>query len=202
MHEVELDRYLRGAFRRTAWSLALLFVALVCVGALFEAELLAAAQWTERAVGVAGLAGFVFIADSFTLPLPPDLALIVVANSARRNDWMWIVPLLGCVSAVGGVLGWWFGTRLSATRWVRRIKEQMERRQSALLTRYGGLAVAVGALTPVPFSVTCWTVGALGLPFRTFILPCCLRVPRFVAYYWVLANATRASAWLGSLFGG
>jgi membrane protein YqaA with SNARE-associated domain len=194
-----IEGYVKKAFRKAAWSLAVLFVVVVMVGAIFEQELMHAAEWTERTVGVAGLGAMVFLTDTFTLPFPPDLALLVVASSARRAEWYWIVPLLGCTSALGGCVGWWFGTKLSRVRWVSRINAHLQQKQSALFTRYGGLTVAIGSLTPVPFSVTCWAAGALGMPFRTFLPPCLLRIPRFIAYYLILAKAMSGSEWLNRL---
>jgi membrane protein YqaA with SNARE-associated domain len=194
-----IEEYVKKAFRKAAWSLAGLFVVVVVIGAVFERELMQVAEWTERSVGVAGLGAVVFLTDTFTLPFPPDLALLVVANSARRVDWYWIVPLLGCMSVLGGCLGWCIGTRLSRLSWVSRLNAALQQRQSALFARYGALTVAIGALTPVPFSVTCWAAGALGMPFRTFIAPCLLRIPRFVAYYLILAKALSGSEWLSRL---
>lgn len=201
VRELELEQYVRSAGRKALGALAALFVALAIAGTMFQQDLMQAAAWTERTIGVVGLGGFVFLADGFTLPLPPDLALIVVANSPRRADWFWIVPLLGSVSALAGSLGFFIGTQLSRSRWVLLLCAGLKRRHAAALSRYGSIAIAIAALTPVPFSITCWAAGALGMPFRTFIIPCLLRIPRFVVYYVVLANATHVSAWLGALLG-
>jgi membrane protein YqaA with SNARE-associated domain len=194
-----IEHYAKKAFRRAAWSLAALFVVVVMLGAVFEQELMRTAEWTERTVGIPGLGAMVLATDTFTLPFPPDLALLVIANSARRVDWYWVVPLLGCMSALGGCVGWWIGTKLSRLSGVRRISAQLQQKHSALFARYGSLMVAIGALTPVPFSVTCWAAGALNMPFRTFLPPCLLRIPRFVVYYLILAKAMSGSEWLNRL---
>jgi membrane protein YqaA with SNARE-associated domain len=59
-----------------------------------------------------------------------------------------------------------------------------------LIDRYGYWAVALGALTPIPFSITCWSAGMLRLGFGRFLLVALLRVPRFVGYYVVIAYSS------------
>lgn len=185
---------LRVAVRRTVWSLLGLFVLLATVGVAFESELQTAAERVEQTLGVPGLALLVFLADAFTLPIPPDLALVVVANSARSSDWLWIVLLLGSVSTLAGVVAYAVGKRLTRVAAIGRIRELVRGKHFAAVRRYGHLGVAAGAVTPIPFSITCYAAGALGLSFWAFCAVCALRIPRFFVYYWVLAYATRLSS--------
>ena len=52
----------------------------------------------------------------------------------------------------------------------------------ALVERYGVIALAATALTPLPFSLGCWAAGALKMPFSTFFAVALLRIPRVAGY--------------------
>jgi len=64
------------------------------------------------------------------------------------------------------------------------------------MKRFGPIAVAIGALTPFPYSVTTWTAGMFNMPFKRMILPTMLRIPRLWIYYWILDGAFK----IGELF--
>jgi membrane protein YqaA with SNARE-associated domain len=123
-----------------------------------------------------------FVSDSITSPLPPDVLLVIVAKTALAEHWLSVVGAMGLVSTLAGNLGWLIGhgaSRTIARDSLRRLREKHEQR----VHRYGSWAVALGALTPVPFSITCITAGALHVPFRSFWPMTLLRIPRFYIFY-------------------
>jgi membrane protein YqaA with SNARE-associated domain len=58
----------------------------------------------------------------------------------------------------------------------------------ALFKKYGLWAVLAGATTPMPFSVTCWTAGVLGVGFWPMVMACLFRIPRFYLYYGIVVT--------------
>ena len=48
---------------------------------------------------------------------------------------------------------------------------------------YGVWAIVLAALTPLPWSVTSWTAGALHMPWRHYLLGSLARAPRIILYY-------------------
>lgn len=183
----------KNLIRRALWSLGLAFALLIALGLAFGKRLEALAVRAEETLGLAGLVLTVFAADSFTLPVPPDVALLVVAHGPRSEAWYWVVPLLGAVSMCGGLLSYGIGSRLAALPSVTRLRRVLAGRHAALVRRYGWGAVALGAVTPLPFSITCYAAGALSLPLKGFVLACALRIPRFLLYYAVFASAAGIS---------
>ncbi len=184
------DADLRSYARR---NVALGFVVLVAlfgglglVGIRYARELEAMANAVAHALGVPGLALLIVAADAATAPVPPDLVLVVVAKSELSARWIVIVPLLGIVSAASGSLGYLVGIGLGRTRSARIQFERWRRSQDAVV-RWGRWGVALGALTPVPFSLTCWAAGMVHMRYRDFFWVTLLRVPRFVVYYWAIA---------------
>lgn len=187
--DADLDRAVRRSVFRLVVSIVALVLALGAAGLWLEAELFAAAQWVEVHVGLPGLAAIVFLADSITTPVPPDLALVVIAKSALRDEWWWIVPFLGLVSAAGGNVGFFLGAKLGGTRLAERMVGRFRRTHGALIARRGWIGVALGALTPLPFSLTCWFAGMVGMRHSAVAATCLLRVPRFVAFYLIVDHS-------------
>jgi membrane protein YqaA with SNARE-associated domain len=157
---------------------------------LYEQELLATTSWVAARLGPLGLAACVFIADAITSPFPPDLVLIVVAKSALAASSVWFVPVLGAVSAVAGNVGFLLGRKLGETRLGESFIGRFRTRHLPAVGRYGWIAIVIGALTPVPFSVTCWLAGMLRMRWATVAAVCLLRIPRFILYYWILSHST------------
>ena len=55
-----------------------------------------------------------------------------------------------------------------------------------VLDRYGMTAVAVAAITPLPYSIFCWAAGAGRLDFRAFFLVSQLRILRVAGYLYLI----------------
>ena len=78
------------------------------------------------------------------------------------------------------------GRYLSHTRWFQRIMERRGKEIYRLAKRYGVLAMAVGALGPIMYSLCCWAGGALDIRWRDFWLVTSLRIPRVAIYLWAI----------------
>lgn len=185
----ELRAYVRRSLVNTAVGLVALLLVLGGIGVVYERELIAAATWVAAQLGIPGLGALVFVADALLSPLPPDVVLVVISKTLLASDWAWLVPLGGLVSAIAGCVGWLIGRALAVRgrglpRWLSN-----ERLNRALVARYGRWAVVLGALTPIPFSVTCWLAGVCRMPFGSFAPITLLRIPRFVVYYLLIAGA-------------
>lgn len=185
--EAELSQYIRRNLLKTALILLGLFVALSLIGAIFEEELLTLTQGIYHAIGAGGLLSLLFICDAIFSPIPPDVVLVVIANSDLRTSWTWLIPSIGVLSALAGNLGWWFGYRFSrfdwSTRWVARLREKYAKQ----VLKYDRWAVTLGAITPLPFSLICITSGALGMRWARLAPITLLRIPRFLLVYAVIA---------------
>jgi membrane protein YqaA with SNARE-associated domain len=191
-----LSAYVRNNIVKALVLIVLLLVGIGFASHRYQQELLTVTREVFEYLGLFGLSGLIFITDSFVSPFPPDLVLIVVAKSELAASWWWVVPGVGVVSVAAGHLGYYMGCWV---RGVRRLEGPVQRfsaRNARLVARYGSLGVALGALTPIPFSITCWTAGILQLPYRRFLWPCLLRLPRYLAYYLAIAHADTLTSWL------
>ena len=154
----------------------------VFVAGLFLREPLEAfANWVVAELGLVGVFAGVFITDAFTFPVPPDTYLfIAVASDAP------VAPILAvcCLASVlAGLVAYKIGPYVSSLPFLRPRLERFRPRGEQLFVRYGVWTVALAALTPVPFSITCWLAGTYRMPFQKFFLATFARVPRLLGYY-------------------
>ena len=186
----ELANYVRRNLISTLIALGAMAVGLGIFGKVFEEELLRSAEAVHHALGVWGLLGVVFMTDAVFSPVPPDVVLVVVANSKLHASWSSLLPAIGLTSALAGNVGWFIGSRGARIRWLAPWVARARQRHEKTLHRYDRWAVVLGAVTPLPFSVICITAGALGMKLRRLSPITLLRVPRFVVFYWVIVWST------------
>ena len=157
-------------------------VGAVALGGMFFREPLEAfANWVVTELGLLGVFVGVFLSDAFTVPIPPDTYLFVAVASEDP-----VAPILAAcclASVVAGSVAYVIGP------WVGRLPllaprlEHFRARGEQLFLRYGVWTVALAALTPIPFSITCWLAGIYKMPYRPFFIATFARIPRLVGYF-------------------
>ncbi len=145
---------------------------------IFKSEVKIFAQNLFKHYGFLGLAGFVIIMDTFIQPISPDL---IIAGSTLGGANLVFAALIGGVSSlIAGVIGYNIGKRLIGKRKKSSYSSNNLLKGKILFRKYGIWAVAIGALSPVPYSAICWSAGAYGMLFRKFLITSfCTRIPRF-----------------------
>lgn len=151
---------------------------------------------SEAFVARFGLGG-VFVAtlftDTFMLTHEP---VLFVGFAGGLGFWP-VMAAASAASVLAGPLGWFLGGRLAGWLWLQRVFERY--RISAFLRRYGFWAVAVAAITPVPFSACTWASGAAKVPLGTVTLGSLFRIPKVAFYFglivitWQTASQTRGT---------
>ena len=154
------------------------------LGLIFRQPILDASGAFVEVLGGPGIALGFFIPDAFAFPLPHE-AFSTLGLFGGMPFWI-VVAWASVGSLAGGSVGWVIGVRLSHTRWFRRIMAGRGAEANQLVGRYGKIAVAIGAVSPLPYSVCCWAAGALGMRFRPFFLVSLLRIPRVAFYLWLV----------------
>lgn len=171
------------------FALGAFIVVMGVLGYAFEGELAAIANWVVDRIGFAGLALILMVTDTLVTPFPPDILLVVVAKSPLAEDWPVYVGILGMVSVTAGMTGFGIGRWLGHFEWSKKLFGQFKEDHEAFIRRYGFWAVAIGSVTPLPYSVTCWSAGVLGVP-GTHVLAAAVmfRIPRIFSVYWLLST--------------
>lgn len=143
--------------------------------------------WSKSFIGMTGLWGVALgfmLPDAFTLPIPPDTFLL--AGYMGGLDFLPVAISASIGSIAGGTLGFLMIRQFSEKAWVQtKLGSKLEWGKK-FMSRYGSTALAVAALTPLPYSVICWACGATGMRIRTFLSVSLLRIPRVFAYLWFI----------------
>lgn len=114
-------------------------------------------QWLEEATrvlaqfGASGLVITAFAEASF-FPIPPDVILIPLCL-LRPGLGFWYALLTTVSSSLGGLFGTFIGLRFGRPLLRRFASPERIAQVEELFNRYGGWAVALAALTPIPYKV-------------------------------------------------
>lgn len=200
LEDPELKQIFRKHFWRGLVFLVILALIIFLLALSFEPQIRSVANWLAEHFGFWGLALTVFISDMIISPLPPDAALFFIGQSSMHTQWFIWVPLLGAVSSAAGIGGWMIGRWLQHLKFFRKIVATFSREHRGSIKRFGFWMVVIGALTPLPFSLTCWLSGIFKLPLKTFFIAALARVPRFVIYYWAIFYSNEIGRLLRQLF--
>jgi undecaprenyl-diphosphatase len=117
--------------------------------------------------GVAGLFILSFVEASF-FPLPPYLLLVPM--TLANPQFGLIYALVGTIGSVlGGVFGYAIGFRIGRPILTHLIKPDQPKKLEPLFIRYGGWAIAIGGLTPIPYKIFAITAGVFRMGIFTFL---------------------------------
>ncbi len=159
----------------------LLFAVLVIgLGATFWEPLHALSREFVTHFGGPGIFLGFFIADGFSMPVPVDA--LNTFGLLGGMSFFEVVVWAGSGSLIGGVVGYFVGGWIRKFSWFKRFYGKRAAYIDRLVERYGAQALALTALTPLPFSFGCWACGALKMRFSLFFLVSLLRIPRVAGY--------------------
>ncbi len=135
--------------------------------------------WVISHLGFSGLALFVLVTDMFIVPMSVDIIFPFVL------EWnpVLLLTTMSLASAAGGIGGYWIGRLLGHLKIIKAITARFSSDGERLINIYGGWAVVIAGLTPIPFSTVCWLAGMLKVNFYYFMLATLSRIPRMIIYY-------------------
>ena len=169
------------------------------LGWLFHEPAIELGRWFVGNFGGPGIAIGFFFPDAFTVPIPND-AFTAIGLFGGMN-FMEVVFWGSVGSLAGGSTGWAIGRYLLARS--KRLQDFIERRGGeqirAQLIRGGRYFLAIAAVSPIPYSVTCWGTGATKMPYWEFFLISLLRIPRIAGVLWLVQQGfmgvTNVTGW-------
>lgn len=176
--DADLDT--RGLLVRFTVGVLLLLGAFAVLGAVLREPVEQAARLWVDATGLVGMFGAIAVLDSVPTPIPPDL---FTGFAYLGGLEFWSISLAASLASVtGGTAAWAVARRFSTTDWFQRFIHGRGARPYALVKRYGTVALVLGAVSPLPFSLTCYAAGTLKMPYPRFFAVAMLRAPRILFY--------------------
>lgn len=166
---------------QTVVALGGVALALYLLGLFFKPQIEAIGHGFVARFGYVGVAVGTFIADAFSVPVPPH-AYMLAAIAGGASHVVTVVVVCASSLLAGGV-GYRMAGRLSELPFLRSRIAAARPRLDPLFQRYGVWAVAIGTITPMPYSVLCYLAGLYRLPPRLFALLLLFRIPRILFFY-------------------
>ncbi|WP_437574647.1 YqaA family protein [Sorangium sp. So ce887] len=131
--------------------------------------------------GLAGMFVGTYLADAFSFPIPPQFYMLTAISSGGSQ----VAPMItiSAASLLAGYTGYRLAGHLARLRIFAARLERTRPRIDRLFDRYGYWAIAVGSLSPIPFSMLCYMSGLYRIPPRYFLTMVLFRVPRLLVFY-------------------
>lgn len=120
-----------------------------------------------------------FLSEIFLGLLPPE---IFIAWTKKTSEPIFNLTLLALFSYTGGIISYFLGKAILK---IERVKNYLETKMTKHLKntkKWGGFLIVVGALLPIPFSITCLAAGMIKYPLKGVALFGLLRFVRFAIY--------------------
>ena len=165
-------------------GILLIMVLTFLLGQVFEAELQAIGRGFVGRFGGPGIAVCCAAPDALPMP-PPHEVCMAFGRLGGMTFWV-VIAWATFGSLSGGTAGYLIGRRLSGARWFQRIVGGRGRLAWEAIARHGPVALALGALSPIPYSICCWASGAMRMRPGLFFAVSLLRLPRLAFYLWLV----------------
>jgi len=120
-----------------------------------------------------------FASESFLGLIPPEIFIAWADKSATPIISLSILALL---SYFGGIVSYFIGVSISKTKTAKEYLEVKMKKHLKNIKKWGGFLIVVGALLPIPFSMTSIAAGIIDYKFSNYLLFGLLRFVRFYVY--------------------
>ena len=126
-----------------------------------------------------GVLGLFFASESLLGLIPPE---IFIAWTKKTTEPILNLLFLATISYAGGIISYFLGKAILNLKKVRNYLENKMEKQLKNTSKWGGFLIVVGALLPVPFSITCLAGGMIKYPLKGVLFFGLLRFVRFAIY--------------------
>jgi membrane protein YqaA with SNARE-associated domain len=126
-----------------------------------------------------GVFSFFFISETLLGLIPPE---IFIAWTKKTSEPLLNLTILATLSYFGGLVSYFIGEKSLKINAVKNYLEIKMEKHLKNSKKWGGFLILVGALLPVPFSISCMTAGMIKYPFKNVVLFGLFRFVRFALY--------------------
>ena len=129
--------------------------------------------------------GVFFASESLLGLIPPE---IFMAWAGKTEMPVFFLTMLAVLSYLGGIISFFIGKGISKMPSVYNYLEVKMEKHVKMIRKWGGFLIVVGALLPIPFSITSIAAGLIHYKFSNYLLFGLLRFVRFYLYALVIFN--------------
>lgn len=142
-------------------------------------------EFVSTQLSVTGVFITFFVSESFLGLIPPE---IFIGWSKKTSDPVLNLSLLALLSYIGGIISYYIGKRAALVKSVKNYMEEKMAKHLKNTSKWGGFLIIVGALFPIPFSITCMAAGMIKYPVKGVFIFGLFRFARFAVYGWAIFN--------------
>ena len=166
-----------NAIKKAIPVIALVILAIVIVNEFFNIN--EGLVYLTENLPPLGVLAFFFASETILGLVPPEIFIAW----AGKMDYPWLfLGLLAVLSYVGGLITYTIGVNITKLPKVHNYMALKLEKQLKQSRKWGGFLIVVGALLPLPFSISCLTAGLINFPFKRVVLYGSLRLLRFLLY--------------------
>ena len=140
-------------------------------------------EFISTKLSLIGVFATFFISESFLGLIPPE---IFIGWSKKTSDPILNLSILATLSYIGGIISYYIGKMALKIEKVRIYLETKMSKHLKNTSKWGGFLILVGALLPIPFSITCMAGGMIKYPLKGVLLFGLFRFVRFGLYAWAI----------------
>ncbi len=126
-----------------------------------------------------------FASESILGLIPPE---IFIAWADKTQTPIFYLSLLAALSYLGGIISYFIGRAIANMPSVYEYLELKMYKHVKMIRKWGGFLIVVGALLPIPYSMTSIAAGLIKYDFKHYLLFGLLRFLRFYLYAVVIFN--------------
>ncbi len=132
-----------------------------------------------------GILSVFFASESLLGLIPPE---IFIAWSDKTASPIVYLSLLAVLSYLGGIVSYFIGKLILRIPVVYDYVEVRMKKHLRNVRKWGGFLIIVGALLPIPFSMTSMAAGTINYSFKNYLLFGSLRFVRFYLFALAIFN--------------
>ncbi len=126
-----------------------------------------------------------FVSETLLGFIPPE---IFIGWSKKTANPIFNVSVLATLSYLGGMMSYFIGKASTKIPSMKNYLEMKIAKNLKNIRKWGGFLILVGALLPLPFSISCMTAGIIQYPLKNVVLFGLFRFVRFALYGWAIFN--------------
>lgn len=168
-----------------AIPLILLFIGGVLAIHFFVIDVNSLLNIVTESFPVVSVLGVFLISESILGLIPPELFIAWASKSALP---VFYLSLLALISYVGGIISFYIGIAITKIPTVHEYLEVKMAKHIRNIRKWGGFLIVVGALLPIPYSITTLAAGIIKYPLKGVLLFGLLRFVRFYLYAIAIFN--------------
>lgn len=142
-------------------------------------------EFISTRLSVTGVFITFFISESFLGLIPPE---IFIGWAKKTTSPIFNLTLLAILSYSGGIISYYIGKKAAELKATKHYLEKKLAKHLKNTSKWGGFLIIVGALFPIPFSITCMAAGIIKYPVKGVFLFGLFRFARFAIYAWAIFN--------------